>query len=171
MKVPAPRGGAAQERRNERLYEALEFAAQQAEGLLWDPRRGVKARGYLEGRGISEETAKAFRLGYADPSGAFLVRKAKGLNGAQGVMIPKANVKNLMLKRDVIDAVEKDRFHIYQVSTIEEGIEILTGQPAGEPDAAGDYPEASVFGKVQKKLEQYLKQSLGLKKAYGSEEE
>jgi predicted ATP-dependent protease len=103
--------------------------------------------------------------------GFFDVCKAKGLNGEQGVMIPQANVKNLMLKREILEAVEKDLFHIYQVSTVEEGIEILTGEPAGVPDAEGNYPDDTVFGKVQATLEQYLKQSLGLKKAFGVDDE
>jgi len=103
--------------------------------------------------------------------GFFDVCEAKGLSGGQGVMIPRANVKNLMLKREIIEAVEKGRFHIYQVSTVEEGIEILTGKPAGVPDAEGNYPDDSVFGKIRVKLEQYLKQSLGLKKAFGFEDE
>jgi DNA primase len=79
MKVPATPGQAREERRNEKLYEALEFAAQQAEALLWNERGGARARKYLEGRGISEPTAREFRLGYADPSGDYLARKAKGL--------------------------------------------------------------------------------------------
>ncbi len=102
--------------------------------------------------------------------GFFDVCKAKGLSGEQGVMIPQANVKNLMLKREIIETVEKGRFHIYQVSTVEEGIEILTGKPAGMADAEGNFPEKTVFGKVQKTLERYLKQSLGLKQAFGLED-
>jgi hypothetical protein len=75
-----------------------------------------------------------------------------------------------MLKRSVIQAVEKGQFNIWQVATIEAGIEILTGTVAGKPDADGNYPPESVFGRVQQRLETYLKQSLELKKAYGSDE-
>jgi predicted ATP-dependent protease len=78
-------------------------------------------------------------------------------------MIPRANVKNLMLKKEVIEAVEKGRFHIYQVSTVAEGIAVLTGVAAGRPDDAGDFPEGTVFGAVQKKLKQYTQQALKLK--------
>ena len=95
--------------------------------------------------------------------GFFEVCKTKGLTGRQGVLIPGANVKNLMLKREVIRAVEEGRFHIYPVETIEAGIEILTGVPAGVPDEKGNYPLESVYGRVQKKLLYYLKQSLKLK--------
>ncbi len=95
--------------------------------------------------------------------GFFDVCKTKGLTGKQGVMIPKANAKNLMIKREVVKAVEEGRFSIWPVETIEQGIETLTGTPAGEADANGDFPADSVFGKVQAQLVRYLKQSLKLK--------
>ena len=98
--------------------------------------------------------------------GFFDVCRSKGLTGAQGVMIPSANVKNLMLKKNVIDAVKQKQFTIWQVSTIEEGIGILTGKPVGEPDPDGVYPDQTVYGRVQRKLENFLKQSLGLKSTY-----
>ena len=68
-----------------------------------------------------------------------------------------------MLKREVVQAVEEKQFHIYPVDTVEEGIEILTRIPAGTRDAKGNFPADSVFGKVQKKLMYFLKQSLKLK--------
>jgi predicted ATP-dependent protease len=92
--------------------------------------------------------------------GFFEVCQAKGLTGRQGVIIPKANIKNMMLKREIILAVENGQFHIYQVTTVDEGIEILTGIPAGVTDEQGDYPEDSVYGRVQKKLLTYLERSL-----------
>jgi predicted ATP-dependent protease len=95
--------------------------------------------------------------------GFFEVCKTKGLTGRQGVMIPRSNVKNLMLKREVVQAVEEDQFHIYAVETVEEGIEILTHEPAGVRDEKGRFPADSVYGKVQKKLMYFLKQSLKLK--------
>jgi lon-related putative ATP-dependent protease len=101
--------------------------------------------------------------------GFFDVCKAKSLTGKQGVLIPRANVKNLMLKKDVIDAVKKGKFHIYQVSTVEEGIEILTGVSAGMPDENGDYPDHTVFGKVQAKLKRYLERAFELKKQFESQ--
>jgi predicted ATP-dependent protease len=103
--------------------------------------------------------------------GFFDVCKSKGLTRKQGVLIPQANVKNLMLKKEVVDAVKKGRFHIYQVSTIEEGIEILTGVPAGTPDKEGYFPEGTVYGKVQEKLKKYLEQSFKLKKQFEDENE
>ena len=96
--------------------------------------------------------------------GFFDVCKTKGLTGHQGVLIPVVNVKNLMLKKEVVDAVEEGNFHIYQVATIEEGIQILTGTPVGEPDAAGNYPDGTIYGKVQKKLKKYLDREIMLKR-------
>jgi len=98
--------------------------------------------------------------------GFFDVCRAKGLTGRQGVMIPKANVKNLMLKREVIDAVKKGKFHIYRVATIQEGIEILTGAKAGAPDQKGNFPPTTVYGKVQAKLKEYVKRTFELKKEF-----
>ncbi len=103
-------------------------------------------------------------------NGFFDVCEAKGLTGKQGVIIPSANVKNLMLKKEVLEAVEAGRFHVYRAETVEEGIEILTGVPAGKADRRGDYPPKTVFGRVQRKLKQYLRQSLRLKKADGTKE-
>jgi predicted ATP-dependent protease len=103
--------------------------------------------------------------------GFFDVCEEKGLSGQQGVLIPKANVNNLMLKKEVIDAVKKGDFHIYQVSTVAEGIEILTGVPAGKKNKEGNYAEGTVFGKVQEKLKKYLERSLKMKKEFGGEED
>jgi len=103
--------------------------------------------------------------------GFYDVCKAKGFTGKQGVLIPRANVKNLMLKKEIIDAVKKRKFHIYQVSTVEEGIEILTGVPAGTADENCEYPVDTVFGKVQAKLKGYLERSFELKKQFEAENE
>ncbi len=86
--------------------------------------------------------------------GFFDICNYKGLNGKQGVMIPEKNIKNLMLRRDVVEAVEKGKFHIYPVSTIEEGIEILTGMKAGTIEEDGTYPEGTLFRKVDDKLKE-----------------
>ncbi len=75
--------------------------------------------------------------------GFFKVCSARGLTGRQGVMIPATNVDNLMLDHAVVDAVREGRFHVWAVRSIDEGIELLTGRPAGII-AAGEYPEGSV---------------------------
>ncbi len=100
--------------------------------------------------------------------GFFDVCCSKGLTGRQGVMIPSANVKNLMLKKSVVDAVKQGQFKIWQVATIEAGIEILTGTAAGAPNAEGNFPPETLYGRVQQKLKAYLKQSLKLKNTYRS---
>ena len=84
--------------------------------------------------------------------GFFDVCKARGLTGDHGVLIPASNVKHLMLRRDVIEAVAEGKFHIYPIETIDQGIEALTGIPAGEPDASGVYPEGSINARVMVRL-------------------
>jgi lon-related putative ATP-dependent protease len=84
--------------------------------------------------------------------GFFAVCKARGLTGEQGVVIPAANVRHLMLKQEVIDAVAAGRFHIWAVQTVDEGIELLTGVPAGMRRADGTYPPDTVHGRVQRRL-------------------
>lgn len=84
--------------------------------------------------------------------GFFEVCKVKGLTGDQGVMIPRSNETNLMLKEAVVEAVREGKFHIWSVATIAEGIGILTGIEAGERDADGAFGEETVFGKVDRRL-------------------
>jgi len=72
----------------------------------------------------------------------------------QGVMIPQSNVKDLMLRKDVVEAVKKGRFHVYPVKTIDEGIEILTGKKAGARNAKGAYPKGSINYLVDQKLKE-----------------
>jgi predicted ATP-dependent protease len=103
--------------------------------------------------------------------GFYEVCKEKGLTGEQGVMIPKSNTKNLMLKREVLNVVKQKKFHIYQVSSVEEGIEILTGVPAGKANKQGNYPQGTVYGAVQKKLKYYLERSQKIKKEFEDQEE
>lgn len=99
--------------------------------------------------------------------GFFRYCKAGGLTGKQGVMIPVQNEQHLMLNHEVTEAVKKGLFHIWSVSTIDEGIEILTGIPAGKPDENGVYPNGSVHGMVQASLEKWLEKSYRYKKEMG----
>jgi lon-related putative ATP-dependent protease len=97
--------------------------------------------------------------------GFFDVCRARGLIGEQGVLIPASNVQHLMLRQDVIEAVEKGEFYVYPVSTVDEGIELLTGLPAGEPDESGSYPEGTLNGMVERRLTELgkkLRRNLGL---------
>jgi predicted ATP-dependent protease len=96
--------------------------------------------------------------------GFFEVCKAKGLTGEQGVIIPCQNVKNLMLKEEVVKAAEEGKFHVYAIKTIDEGIELLTGVPAGEPGEDDTYPEGTVNYLVDKRLRE---QAETMKSYYG----
>ncbi len=84
--------------------------------------------------------------------GFYTVCKAKGLTGEQGVIIPQPNLKNLMLKREVREAVDRGEFHIWAVAGVDEGIEILTGLPAGERSADGRWPEGTINHLVDRRL-------------------
>jgi len=76
----------------------------------------------------------------------------KGLTGEQGVVIPESNVSNLMLKDEVVQAVQDGQFHVWAVKTIDEGIEVLTGVPAGARLADGNYPAGSINALVDQRL-------------------
>jgi predicted ATP-dependent protease len=84
--------------------------------------------------------------------GFFDVCRAGGLTGEQGVLIPAANVKHLMLRPDVVEAVEAGRFRIYAVESIDQGLEILTGLPAGERNEQGNFPAGSLNRQVEVRL-------------------
>jgi lon-related putative ATP-dependent protease len=86
--------------------------------------------------------------------GFFDVCTVQGLTGTQGVMIPEGNIKNLMLREDVVEAVRDRKFHVWSVDSIETGIEILTGMSAGVRDSDGNFPESSIFGKVDRRFDQ-----------------
>jgi len=86
--------------------------------------------------------------------GFFDLCHERGLTGEQGVMIPATNVKNLMLREDVVQAIDKGRFHIWAVSTVDEGIELLTGVKAGKRGAKGKFPPDSVHGRVEARLKE-----------------
>ena len=89
--------------------------------------------------------------------GFFQICKMRGLDGSHGVMIPVQNINNLQLSDEVVDAVKNKEFHIYAVSTIEEGIEVLTGVPAGKKDKEGNFPAGTINRLVYEKLKKYAK--------------
>ena len=91
--------------------------------------------------------------------GFFQICKMRGLDGSHGVMIPIQNVDNLQLSDEIIEAVKNKKFHIYSVSTIEEGIEVLTGVPAGKKDKDGHFPAGTINYLVYEKLKKYAKVS------------
>ena len=97
-------------------------------------------------------------------AGFFDVCKAKGLTSEQGVLIPKANMDNLMLREDVVDAVREGQFHVYAVETIDQGIEILTGVAAGERQPDGTYPEGTLNHAVGKCFEKFAETLKGFER-------
>ena len=82
---------------------------------------------------------------------------AKGSLATQGVIIPQANVHNLMLRRDVVEAVKNGLFHIWAIDHVKEAINLLTNIVAGSSDADGKYPDSSVFGITQLRLDNLRK--------------
>ncbi len=91
--------------------------------------------------------------------GFFQICKMRGLTGEHGVMIPVQNVDNLQLSDEIVEAVKNKQFHIYAVSTIEEGIEVLTGVPAGKKDKDGHFPAGTINYLVYEKLKKYAEVS------------
>ena len=75
-----------------------------------------------------------------------------GWTGEQGVVIPARNLRNLMLRRDVVDSVRDGKFRVYSISSVDEAMELLTGQPAGERQPDGTYPEGSINARVDARL-------------------
>ncbi|MEA3341309.1 MAG: S16 family serine protease, partial [Chloroflexota bacterium] len=84
--------------------------------------------------------------------GFFDVCQARGLTGEQGVVIPASNVRHLMLRQDVVEAVEAGQFHVYPVRTVDQAIELLVGAPAGARDEEGNFPAGSVNELVEARL-------------------
>lgn len=84
--------------------------------------------------------------------GFFATCRQRGLTGSQGVILPAGNVEHLMLDEEVLDAVEHGMFHIHAVTALDEAISLLTGLPAGTPDAAGHYPAGSVNARAEARL-------------------
>ena len=84
--------------------------------------------------------------------GYFDVCRIQGLTGTQGVMIPAANVDDLMLREDILDAVANSKFHIWPIARIEQGVELLTGMPAGARNGSGRFEERTVFARVDDRL-------------------
>ncbi|MDR1026330.1 MAG: AAA family ATPase [Lactobacillus sp.] len=87
--------------------------------------------------------------------GFFDVCRYRGLTGDQGVIIPRTNVANLMLREDIVKAVEEGKFSIYAIDNVDDGIEILTGKKAGVADKNGNFPKGTVNYMVKKEIERY----------------
>ncbi len=118
----------------------------------------VDQQGHIQAIGGVDEKIEGF----------FDICKARGLTGEQGVLIPEANAADLMLREEIVEAVASGKFHVWSVGVADEGIEILTGVPAGEKRADGSYPEGSVNFLVANRLDQLAQ---ALHDSDGSEQE
>jgi predicted ATP-dependent protease len=117
-------------------------------------KQGIAVTGSVNQRGMIQPIGGVnFKI-----EGFFAVCKSQGLTGQQGVMIPKANERHLMLNEEVMEAVEAGKFSIWSVATIEEGIEILTGVRAGVRNKLGEYPKKTIFNLVDKRLSDMAEQ-------------
>jgi lon-related putative ATP-dependent protease len=143
----------------EQLYSGVEGDSASSTELyaLLSALSGVPIKQGLAVTGSVNQAGQVQAIGGVNSKieGFFNVCRAGGLTGDQGVLIPASNVRHLMLRDDVIEAVADGQFHIYAVSTIAQGIELLTGMPAGEPDEEGNYPEGTLYARVQAKLDEY----------------
>lgn len=97
--------------------------------------------------------------------GYFKVCQAKGLNGDQGVIIPRSNIEHLMLKDEVIEAVKKGKFNIWAIDTIEDGLKILTGKRAGKRNKQGKFPKGSVYHQVEETLREFTRRNDAYRKS------
>jgi hypothetical protein len=97
--------------------------------------------------------------------GFYAVCKARGLSGEQGVIIPRDNIRNLMLKPEVVRAVRDGRFHVWAVANVEQGIELLTGIAAGKLRKDGKYPPGTMFRMVTDALDAMTKRAMEVNRA------
>ena len=101
--------------------------------------------------------------------GFYAVCKDKELTGEQGVIIPRSNIENLMLKPEVTKAIQAGKFNVWAVDTVEDGLKILTGMAAGNRQSTGKFPKNTLYHKVENQLRTYAKRSSDFKKSIGEE--
>jgi lon-related putative ATP-dependent protease len=142
----------------EQLYEGIEGDSASLAELyaLLSSLSGLPLRQDLAVTGSVDQYGRVQAIGGVNQKieGFYDVCRLLGLSGRQGVLIPADNAQHLMLREDVVEAVQEGRFHIYPVRTVDEGIELLTGRPAGERLPEGRYPEGSVNAAVETRLRQ-----------------
>jgi lon-related putative ATP-dependent protease len=128
---------------------------------------GVPIKQYIAVTGSVNQKGEVQPIGGVTEKieGFFNICKMKGLTGEQGVMIPHQNVDELVLNDEVIEAVAQGKFHIYEVKTIDQGIELLTDVPAGECRVDGTYPPGSIHYLVMQRLKEYTDSFITLSKA------
>lgn len=118
---------------------------------------GVPMRQDIAMTGSLNQTGEVQAIGGANHKieGFFRACKERGLTGNQGAIVPVSNKRNLVLKDEVVEAIEAGQFHIWSAATAADAIELLTGMPAGEPDGEGHYSADTVFGRVMTQLEAF----------------
>ncbi len=143
----------------EQLYDGVDGDSASSTELyaILSSLSGIPIRQYIAVTGSVNQKGEIQPIGGATEKieGFFAVCKIKGLTGRQGVMIPHQNISNLTLDDEVIEAVRAGKFHIWPVATVNEGIEILTGVPAGEKGADGTFPPGTIHHLVVKQLTAY----------------
>ncbi|EAX48982.1 ATP-dependent protease [Thermosinus carboxydivorans Nor1] len=153
----------------EQLYDGVDGDSASSTELyaILSSLSGLPIKQYIAVTGSVNQKGEIQPIGGATQKieGFFAVCKIKGLTGQQGVMIPYQNINNLTLSDEVVAAVREGKFHIYPVRTIDEGIEILTGVPAGQLQPDGTYPPGTVHYLVSKKLEEYTQTLVKLGKS------
>ncbi|WP_243373234.1 ATP-binding protein [Geotalea sp. SG265] len=158
----------------EQSYEGVEGDSASSTELyaLLSALSGVPLRQGIAVTGSVNQLGKVQPIGGVNfkIEGFYAVCKAKGLTGDQGVIIPKSNERHLMLNDEVVDAVKEGKFHIWSVETIDQGIELLTGLPAGELRADGTYPEGTINFLVDKRLRE-MQERMKKLSATGDKEE
>ena len=102
----------------------------------------VNQHGQVQSIGAVNEKVEAF----------FDICSERGLSGDQGVLIPRSNVKDLMLRKDVLRAIEAGRFHVHAIDDVDDALELLGGRPAGAPDSSGAFPAGSINSRVEARL-------------------
>ncbi|GAB4490662.1 MAG: ATP-binding protein [Thermodesulfovibrionales bacterium] len=142
----------------EQLYDMVEGDSASCAELyvLLSSLAGVPLRQDLAITGSMDQNGDVQPIGGVNEKieGFFDLCRVRGLTGSQGVVIPRKNVRNLMLKKDVMDAVRDGRFMIYPIDRVEEGLELFTGMVVGEPGEDGAYPEGTLNNLVVRRLEE-----------------
>ncbi|HOI62021.1 MAG TPA: ATP-dependent protease, partial [Methanoculleus sp.] len=137
-------------------YEGIEGDSASSTELyaLLSALSGLPLKQYLAVTGSVNQKGEVQAIGGVNEKleGFFEICKAKGLDGTQGALIPASNVQNLMLKEEIVEAARAGKFRIYPVRTIDEGIEVLTGVPAGTRREDGTYEEGTVNYLVDRRL-------------------
>ncbi len=115
---------------------------------------GIPIRQSLAVTGSINQHGEVQAIGGANEKieGFFEICRKRGLNGEQGVLIPRSNVKSLMLNEEVVKAVKEGRFHIYPIDHVDQGLELLMGMPVGERDEKGRYPAGTINYEVEQRL-------------------